>query len=202
MINRLGGTALVLAVFASPAAAQFDDYRKLEIGGITGVLVNTQTITPSGGEDLEGADVDLTAVTVGADTAYYFSQRVGIGAFITYQSVSFGPADADRVKISGGLFGPLVKLRFPVGPRADVVVVGGGGLARTTITAGPSAADSTKTDGTFYMGGAGLSFFFADNAAFEVGARYQGSTLTVDDAEDGIKSAGFLVALGFSVFLR
>jgi hypothetical protein len=190
---------MLVAAWAGPAFAQGTE-KSLALGGLTGVLINTQTLSPSTVDDAS-VDVDVTSVTVGTDATYYVTRRLGVGFLISYQSVSFTAPESDQVKMSGGLFGPLVKFRVPVGPRADVVLSGGGGLARSTFDFG-TPSGGTKSTGTFWMGGAGLSFYVAENASFDVGARYQSSKVKIGDSPDDLDSSGFLAIIGFSVYIK
>jgi hypothetical protein len=201
-------TLAPLAALASDAVEK----GTVEVGGATTLLFNKQTLTPkdSNGNTVQGAtDTDLTQTTVGLEGAYYLSDHLGIGATVNYFKIKldFGGTTTDTSDLSGGNFGGLLKYRFPLSPKADLVVSGAGGIAmaKNTSQFGNSSSTNFDVSGPFWLGGAAVSFALNNNASVDFGLSYQSTSLkdqTATTNQGKIQASGIIAALGFAIFLH
>src|SRR5262249_31003852 len=154
--------------FASDAVSK----GTIEVGGVTSVLFNKQTLTPKDPSGkTAGADTDITMTTVGVDGAIYITGNLGIGALVNYVKLKFESTGQTATEISGGYFGGLGRIRLPLGPKSDFVLTGAGGI--TQAKASPNGFD---TDGHFWLAGGALDLFLSNFSSLDLNVSYQSST--------------------------
>jgi hypothetical protein len=193
-------TAALLAILvSSPALAQsLIRPGQVEVNGNTSLAFSRQSVSAEG--DAASVNNDTSALSAGF--AYYLTRMVGIGLAGSYQKASFGaPGEKTAANsFSNTAIGPMLRLRFPVGDRAALILTGAGGLNKIKVS-GSDFTSQGDTDGKFVSAGAGINFFFVDAASINLGASYTRSTLTPSGAEEGTNSTGLNVAVGFSILL-
>jgi opacity protein-like surface antigen len=200
-MKRVMWLVLAFVLTASAASAQVER-NTFEVAGFTGFLLNRQTIEPADAEG--GEDFNATTATVTIDGTYYFSSVIGVGVYLSYNRFTAGPSES-RIEVTGGLVGPQLKLRLPLGDRASFVLSGAGGITKDTIKTGVELGDlDDSQDGKFWMAGGYVSILIADNASFDFGARYQRTRVTFGAGEDEVDLdvAGILGGVGFSVYFK
>lgn len=171
----------------------------IEISGSTAVLINRQTLSPEGSNGKE--DATLTNATIGVDLTGYISSHVGVGALVSYTSLSLKGADnSEPLNAHGGFFGPAVKARFGLGPSASFVVIGSAGVDNTYMKSS-NGIDDVDASGFYWLAGGGVSVALKANASFDFGVRYQDSNYKASGSKDKTKAAGLLVGAGFTVYL-
>jgi hypothetical protein len=204
VVRHLVGLVTALASLSGICSAQSLTSGTFEVAGETGVLINRQTISVQDTTGRSG-DVDFTSANLGVEGTYYITPRLGIGALVSYQRLSFEARATNAIlEISGAYFGPLVQVRLPLGNRSDFVFVGSDGGVKVSITnqnTGVSNNVATHANGRYWLAGGGLSFFLRPNASFDLGVRYQGSTFTGQGSQQAT-AAGLLVGIAFSLYLN
>ncbi len=190
--------ATVIVLMATVVNAQ--DYLKpgqLVVAGATALTVNRQTFSQK----------DVTETTTNTSTqidvtgTYFFSKSVGIGLLLIAQNTSVttsGTSDKNTVTTYG--IGPTVALRFGSG-KVSFNIRGSAGIGKNSVT--PSGGDKTDTDVKFFEGGGGLSYHINEAASFDVGLRYQKSTIkdpTAPADTPSTDSSGLILGVGFALY--
>jgi hypothetical protein len=170
-----------------------------EIAGVSGLLFNIQTLSP---ED-EDEDIDFNSGTVVFDTTFYASGNLGLGVALGFNRLKFEAPDNSSFEVTSTIIGPQAKLRFG-GERADLVIVGGGGYSSNKVSAeGPDIEEDAEfdSDGFFWQAGAHASIFMNDLTSFDLGARYQSSSIS-DEDDVKLDVSGMIITVGFSIYFH
>ena len=175
---------------------------------MTGVAANRQTVSRWDGEGrLVAGDVNLTTLNTGVEFSYYVTPKVAVGALMAYQRQS-ATASGNRTLffLSGGYYGPFAQWRWPIGVRSAFVLTGSNGgiqITRRNLTGDDATGGGTQAIGRYWLAGGSISLVVAERASMDFGLRYQSSTFTGATPADGkVTSAGLLVGVGLSMYLR
>ncbi len=190
--------AAILVLTAGAANAQ--DYIKagqLVVGGVTALSVNRQTFSQ---KDVTESTTN-TSTQIDLSGTYFFSKSIGLGLALIAQNTSVSVSGAsDKTTVTTYAIGPLIAFRFGSG-RVSFNIRGGAGVGKNSIT--PGGGEKTDTDVTFFEGGGGLNYHISEFASFDVGLRYQKSTIKDPTAPSGTPStdaSGFVLGAGFSLY--
>lgn len=209
MQRRSVWLVLAFVLTTSPAWARQGDDRfhkgKLEVAGFSGLLLTRQTLEDP---DFPEDNFNTSASALGADVSFYTSPRLGLGLYLSRQAMGFGPS-SEHFSLSGTLVGPQIKYRIPMSGKVGLALSGAGGVASSSMTYSGSDVASfdeidESTDGKFFMLGATLNFFMAENMSVDAGMRYQFTRVTsgTGAGQSKLNAAGFLGGAGFTLYFR
>lgn len=191
-----------------PAAAQATE-GSFQISSVAGLSGNRQSIsTNDSTSTVRAGDSGFTSLTLGLEAEWFLAPRLGVGAVVSYQRISFDQPLQDAVGIlAGGYYGPIVTFRLPLDERATFVLSASGGGTRTVIVnRNTGLAQDVDIDavGQYWMAGGGVSFRVASNASIDAGLRYQSSRYASPDQgrTASVTAAGLLTSAGFSLYFK
>ncbi len=193
---------LAAAIVLMATVANAQDYLKAGqwvLAGATAATVNRQTFSQ---KDVTGTTTN-TSTQVDFTGTYFFSKSIGIGVAVLGQNTSVsesGSGSSDKTTITTYGGGPLIALRFGSG-KMTFSIKGAAGIGKNTTT--PSGGTASTMDVKFFEGGGGISYHINELASFDVGLRYQKSTIKDSEAaasEPSLDSSGFIFGIGFSLY--
>lgn len=188
-------TAFVaMFLLSNVAAAKGIGAGTTEIGGDLGLGMSSTTV------EVEGFKSDTDSTDVSVFVLRYFVPDLGFGIGWNYEATEytsdFGWYDQSYYEI-----GPMVAFNVSMNPQTSVKLVGQFGLISSGYQ--DSTGDTDDADGTFWSGGARLSYFLTDSASLNAIVQYTSRSLDLSDT-GGVTMdvTTFQYGLGLSVYLQ